>query len=108
MRVEKRDAGADCNPYLMMAADIAAGLDGLDAKMEPGAMTTGNAYDDAAAPPIPLQLDAAIDLARGSDWLCNVLGKDQHEIWLQQAERERDFFWHQVTPFETSRYRRVF
>ena len=108
VRVEKRDAGADCNPYLMMAADIAAGLDGLDGKMEPGPMSTGNAYDDTAAPPIPLQLAEAIALARDSDWLRNVLGEDQHEVWMQQAERELDFFWQQVTPFETSRYRRVF
>ena len=30
-RIEKRDAGADCNPYLLLAADIAAGLDGIEA-----------------------------------------------------------------------------
>jgi len=108
VRIEKRDAGADCNPYLMMAADIAAGLDGMEASMEPGPMTSGNAYIDEAAPPIPLQLAEAIKLARGSDWLCGVLGPDQHEVWLQQAERELDFFWRQVTPFETSRYLRVF
>jgi glutamine synthetase len=108
VRVEKRDAGADCNPYLMMAADIAAGLDGLEGRMEPGPMTHGNAYDDDNAPPIPLQLAEAIDLARGSDWLRGVLGDDQHEVWLHQAERELEFFWQQVTPFETSRYRRVF
>jgi len=71
-------------------------------------MSTGNAYDDTAAPPIPLQLAEAIALARDSDWLRNVLGDDQHEVWMQQAERELDFFWQQVTPFETSRYRRVF
>ena len=70
--------------------------------------TTGNAYDDPVAPPIPLQLADAIKLARGSDWLRGVLGGDQHEVWLQQAERELDFFWQQVTPFETARYRRVF
>ena len=31
-RFEKRDAGADCNPYLRIAADIASGLDGLEQK----------------------------------------------------------------------------
>mgnify|MGYP003867118569 FL=1 len=35
VRIEKRDAGADCNPYLLMAADIAAGLDGIEGKTEP-------------------------------------------------------------------------
>ena len=104
VRIEKRDAGADCNPYLLMAADIAAGLDGIEGKTEPTAITTGNAYEDDNAPPIPLDLADAISLARNSGWLRDVLGTDQHEIWLQQAERELAFFNQQVTPFETARY----
>ena len=104
VRIEKRDAGADCNPYLLMAADIAAGLDGIEVKTEPTAITTGNAYEDDNAPPIPLDLADAISLARNSGWLRDVLGADQHEIWLQQAERELAFFNQQVTPFETARY----
>ncbi len=104
IRIEKRDAGADCNPYLLMAADIAAGLDGIEGKTEPTAITTGNAYEDDNAPPIPLDLADAISLARNSGWLRDVLGADQHEIWLQQAERELAFFNQQVTPFETARY----
>lgn len=107
-RIEKRDAGADCNPYLLLAADIAAGLDGIEAAMEPSAVTDGNAYLDPSAPPIPLQLEEAIRQARASDWLRLTLGADQYEVWLQQAERELDFFWQQVTPFETERYLRVF
>ena len=108
VRIEKRDAGADCNPYLMMAADIASALDGIDAKTEPTAATRGDAYSDEGAPSIPLDLATAISLARGSDWLCDVLGKHQHDLWLQQAERELDFFWQQVTPFETDRYLTTF
>ena len=104
IRIEKRDAGADCNPYLLMAADIAAGLDGIEANTEPTAITTGNAYEDDSAPPIPLYLPDAISLARNSGWLRDVLGADQYEIWLQQAERELAFFNQQVTPFETARY----
>ena len=104
VRIEKRDAGADCNPYLLMAADIAAGLDGIEGKTEPTAITTGNAYEDDNASPIPLDLADAISLARNSGWLRDVLGADQHEIWLQQAERELAFFNQQVTPFETARY----
>ena len=104
VRIEKRDAGADCNPYLLMAADIAAGLDGIEGKTEPTAITTGNAYEDDNAPPIPLDLADAISLARNSGWLRDVLGADQHEIWLQQAERELAFFNQQVTPYETARY----
>ena len=107
-RVEKRDAGADCNPYLLMATDIAAGLDGLEGKIEPDEMTTGNAYESEMASPIPTDLRDAIELARNSDWLKNVIGTDLYEIALQQSERELDFFNQQVTPFELERYRDVF
>ena len=79
-RVEKRDAGADCNPYLLMATDIAAGLDGLEGKIEPDEMTTGNAYESEVASPIPTDLRDAIELARNSDWLKNVIGTDLYEI----------------------------
>ena len=107
-RVEKRDAGADCNPYLLMATDIAAGLDGLEGKIEPDEMTTGNAYESEVASPIPTDLRDAIELARNSDWLKNVIGTDLYEIAMQQSERELDFFNQQVTPFELERYRDVF
>lgn len=107
-RVEKRDAGADCNPYLLMATDIAAGLDGMEEKQEPTKITTGDAYSDSHDEALPTTLADAIGLARGSDWLASVLGAAQLETWLQQAERELKFFGDQVTPFETDRYLRRF
>ena len=107
-RVEKRDAGADCNPYLLMATDIAAGLDGIEQKQEPTQITKGDAYRDSHDDALPTTLAAAIQLARGSDWLASVLGTAQLETWLQQAERELKFFGDQVTPFETDRYLRRF
>lgn len=103
-RVEKRDAGADCNPYFLMATDIAAGLDGIEQGLEPTEITTGNAYEDGDATPIPTDLGTAIALARGSTWLKDVMGDDQYEIYLQQSERELEFFAAQVTPMETQRY----
>ena len=107
-RVEKRDAGADCNPYLLIATDIAAGLDGIEGKIEPEEMTTGNAYESETAAPIPTDLRDAIELARSSEWLRNVIGEDLYEIALQQSERELELFSQQVTPFELNRYRDVF
>jgi glutamine synthetase len=107
-RVEKRDAGADANPYFLMAADIAAGLDGIEGHIEPGPVSVGNAYKDAEAPPIPTNIRTAIDLARGSDWLRGVMGDDQFEMMVQQSEREEAFFAKQVTQVELDRYLRNF
>ncbi len=103
-RVEKRDAGADCNPYLLLAGDIAAGLDGIEQSIEPSAMTEGNAYEQEDAAPIPTDLRDAIALARASDWQKEVLGDDMYELMLQQSERELEFFGAQVTDVETARY----
>ena len=103
-RVEKRDAGADANPYYLLAADIAAGLDGIEQNTEPSEKTEGNGYESEYAEPIPTDASTAVALARGSDWLKDVMGGDCHELYLQQAEREIEFLAGQVTPVETQRY----
>jgi glutamine synthetase len=107
-RVEKRDAGADCNPYLLLATDLAAGLDGIEQKIAPGPETTGNAYESADEAGIPTDLATAIALARGSDWMQDVLGEHLYEIVCQQSERELEFFNQQVTQVELDRYRSNF
>ena len=107
-RIEKRDAGADANPYLLLAADIAAGLDGIENSIEPDECELGNAYESQRAAPIPTDLSTAIDLARRSAWLKDVMGETQWEIYLQMCERELDFYNefinNQVTQIEIDRY----
>ncbi|GIU09217.1 glutamine synthetase family protein [Shewanella glacialipiscicola] len=46
-RVENRIAGADANPYLMIAASLAAGLAGLEEKIAATEPVIGNAYDNS-------------------------------------------------------------
>ena len=46
-RVENRVAGADANPYLVIAATLAAGLDGIERALPPTAPMDGSAYDEA-------------------------------------------------------------
>jgi glutamine synthetase len=108
VRVEKRDAGADCNPYYLLAADIAAGLDGIEQGSEPGPICEGNAYELEDADPIPTDLATAIELARGSDWLKGVMGEMRWELYLQMCERELEFYNehinNQVTDVERDRY----
>lgn len=104
VRAEKRDASADANPYYLLAADIAAGLDGIEQGIQPGPICEGNGYEDESAPPIPLDGASAVALARGSEWLKDVMGEFAYEIYVQQAERELEFIAGQVTPVETQRY----
>ena len=44
-RVENRIAGADANPYLAIAASLAAGLAGIEECLQPSQAVIGNAYD---------------------------------------------------------------
>jgi glutamine synthetase len=104
VRAEKRDAGADCNPYILLASDIAAGLDGVEQKLEPSPMTTGNGYEVTDAAPIPTTIVEAINAARQSTFLKEVLGEHLYELYLQQSERELGFFQKQITPVEIQRY----
>ena len=106
--MEKRDGSADCNPYYLMACEVAAGLDGIEGSREPRHFTDGNAYEFPEADPIPADLDTALRLARESDFLKQVLGEDRFEILAGQAERELAFLDAQVTQVETDRYLRNF
>ena len=108
VRVEKRDASADCNPYYLFATEIAAGLDGLDQNLEPTPMTEGNAYESEDAEMLPLDIRDAIALAKDSEWLRNVVGDDRLTVFIQQAEREIEFVAAQVTDVELERYLRNF
>jgi len=105
VRIEKRDGAADTNPYYLLAAEIAAGLDGVEQELEPvGAPVTGNAYQLSEFEPLPSDLPTALRLARSSEFLSRVLGADRLAILAQQAEREHQFVSAQVTPVETARY----
>lgn len=104
VRVEKRDGAADCNPYYLLACELAAGLDGIEQGLEPkGAHTPGDAAKVADADPLPNTIDQAIELARDSAFMREVIG-DGLSIMIQQAERERDFVAAQVTQVEHARY----
>ena len=104
VRVEQHDGSADCNPYLLLAAQIAAGLDGVEQNMQPTAMTRANGYEAAEDEPLPTDIGTALELARGSEFLKRVLDEDLYALLIQQGERELDFVGRQVTPVEIERY----
>ena len=66
-RIESRIPGADVNPYLVLAAAIAAGLYGIDHEIDPGDPYPRNAYEATDVPRIPSTLVEAIDALRGSE-----------------------------------------
>ena len=59
IRIECRIGGADLNPYLAFAALIAAGLQGIEEKLELEAPFSGDAYDGKKLPEVPKTLREA-------------------------------------------------
>ena len=77
-RLEQRDAAADANPYLVFAGQIHAGLDGIEAGVDPGPRTTGNAYERDDLPVVPAGLAEAGRLLEGSETAVRALGVEAH------------------------------
>jgi glutamine synthetase len=88
IRVECRVGGADLNPYLAMAALLAAGLDGIERGLELEPEMSGDMYLSAKAREIPKTLRAAIDAAAGSAMLKAALGEDVLGHYLHAARWE--------------------
>ncbi len=59
-RIENRIPGADVNPYLGIAATLAAGRYGIENKLATPDVYRGNAYEDEDLPKVPLALYQAI------------------------------------------------
>ncbi len=101
-RVESRIPGADCNPYLALAATIAGGLHGIENRIEPPEPYLGNGYE-ADLPRIPHTLVDAIDLFRSSEKARDAFGEDVVGHLLHLAEAEWDAFNRVVTDWELRR-----
>ncbi|AZO04747.1 MULTISPECIES: glutamine synthetase family protein [unclassified Mesorhizobium] len=88
-RVEHRPSGVDANPYLVAATVLAGIVKGLDEGLDPGPETTGNGYEQPSErSTMPADWRAAIEAARGSDFLKSGLGPDLHRTFvaIKQAE----------------------
>ena len=102
-RVESRIPGADVNSYLAFAGVIAAGLWGLEHRLDPGDPMVGNAYADPEVARIPSTLVEAIDLFADSEVARWAFGEEvQHHI-LNTAEQEWAAFSRAVTDWELRR-----
>ncbi len=102
-RVEYRQPGADVNPYVSMAASLAAGLWGIENEVEPPAACAGNGYA-AEAPPLPRNLRDAVELLRGSQRAREILGEGFVDHFVRTREWEVRRFERAVTTWELERY----
>ncbi|WP_311258461.1 glutamine synthetase family protein [Microbacterium sp. WCS2018Hpa-9] len=105
-RVENRVPGADANPYLVLAANVAAGLSGIERKLTPPPAVTGNAYeqDDDASPRLPHSLEAATEVFAESALAKEYFGEDFVQHFAETRRWEVRQFQKTVTEWETARY----
>jgi len=101
-RLENRMPGADVNPYLALAAMIAAGLHGVDNELELEPAFEGNAYE-SDKPRVPHTLYAARDLFAGSDIAREAFGQDVVDHDLNRANVELAAMEAAVTDWEKFR-----
>jgi glutamine synthetase len=103
VRVECRIPGSDINPYLTMAALLAAGLDGIEKKMELEPEMTGDMYHAEGVREIPKTLREAAELANGSYMLRAAFGNDVVDHYHHAAQWEIAETDRVVTDFEVQR-----
>lgn len=103
VRVECRIGGSDMNPYLAQAVQLAAGIRGLEEKLELDAPSTGDVYAMEHAQDIPQTLRASTETLRNSEMLKEALGEDVVAHYTRAAEWEQEEFDAVVTDWEVSR-----
>ncbi len=103
-RFELRLADGAANPYLLPAALIALGLDGIDHKRNPGPRYDNNNYTDPLPPdcakPLPTNLLDALRGLAGNEILPQFLGSALITSYLKLKHQEWHEFSTSITPWE--------
>ena len=95
-RFELRLMDGSANPYLLQAGIIAAGIDGMEKKRDPGHPLFINMYTDGDNYPnlkkLPSDLEEALEHLSGSEVIANAFGEKNITSYLKLKEREmKDF-----------------
>lgn len=106
LRVENRLPGSDANPYLTIAATLAAGLAGIAEKIEPDAAIVGNGYVPSETEPrdYPRNMRDAITALRGSDFARDWLGNTFVDAFSATRESQDEAFMGMVPDTELRRF----
>jgi glutamine synthetase len=104
LRVECRIPGADCNPYLALAALLASGLDGIAGRTEPPGHFEGDVYAARDLPHVPHTLREATEHFASSGFAGNAFGPDVVAHYAHFLRTEQAAYDAAVTDWERTRY----
>lgn len=110
-RIELRSPDPMANPYLVNAVTLAAGLDGLERKLElpPEATAetlklTDRQMVEAGYTPLPRSLKEALDVFEDSQFMKDALGEHIHSFFLKKKRDEWHKFESTITEWEIKHY----
>lgn len=104
-RIVLRSPDGASNPYLVMAACLACGLEGIKNKIEPPVSQDDISQDEIAKLDfLPRTLMEAIREFEKDTFLQNVLGKSVSELFIARKSDEWSEFCQQVTAWEVEKY----
>ena len=103
-RIECRVAGADANPYLVIAASLASGLYGIKNKLKLDKNICGNAYINKTLKVLPKTLYESIENMKKSDMPTKLFGAEFVSHFIKTREWECAKFRDAVTNWELKRY----
>jgi glutamine synthetase len=104
LRIECRIPGADCNPYLALAASLASGVNGIENRVEPPPVFQGDVYGAVKVPLLPSSLSRAVDLFCESAFVRQWLGDEAVEHYAHFYRTEVNAYDRSVTDWERRRY----
>lgn len=102
VKIELRFPDGSANPYLLFTACMAAGIDGIEKKTEPGVKACS--ADAAQAPTLPEDLKEAIGELLSDSVLVDAFGKEFVEVYSKVKRDEWRAFLSEVTPWEIDNY----
>jgi glutamine synthetase len=102
VRVECRVGGSDINPYLAMAAQLAAGIAGIEEELELAPAAKGDVYQGDTGM-LPGSLRESRETLKGSDMLRAAFGDEVVDHYVRAAEVEIEDFERVVTDYEIAR-----
>jgi glutamine synthetase len=105
-RIEHRIAGADANPYLVIASILAGMRHGMTKEIDPGPAVEGNS-EGIEAPPLPTAWVNALDLFQRSETVRDAFGAPFQDVFSRLKHAERSSFERIVTPLDHLWYARV-
>ncbi len=103
-RLEHRIAGADANPYLVLAAILAGVHYGLEHSVDPGPPAIGTNAVMEIDPSLPFDWSSAIDRLRNSEFAADYLSSNYVELFCELKSGEREKFGQYITDREYNWY----